>query len=954
MKQIGYHAVSRLCQVRLQGGLSERIIRLGQIRRQGLGNAKAMIPAGIAGIMGLILGAIFAFLLFTPVGAYAQETVPFAMPGTHSFTVPNGVTSITVKAWGGGGGGGGRSNGGNGGAGGGGGGAYAGGTIAVASCQSYTVVVGAGGAGGPDGNNNGSNGGDSYFGNVSTVLAKGGAGGSGGGGGVAGAGGSAGASVGGTKYSGGNGAAGTTGFGGVSGGGGGAAGDADPGGNASGMTGGSGGANGGGDGADGRDTSGVGLEGNAPGGGGSGARRVWFGGGPYAGGSGAAGQVVIEYTLPAIDLCANPGSDAGPTEDIVNSYFPPDDGTYNLGSCSIGLGARRGAAIDIEPGDLVMVMQMQCAAMDTTNTADYGGADGAGRGYSDPSGSCLSGRYEYVVAGPDTDNTSLDLSVTPLVGTYIQDPGTTSNRCTFQVIRVPQYDGLTLTGDVTTPYWDGNTGGVVVMDIVDELDWDGYAIDVLGRGFRGAGAVQWTGGTDTNVPPDYRRVFDASNALRHSHKGEGIAGTPRYVHDQETGARVDLGATWGGYTDGDTARGAPGNAGGGGNNRNSSRDNGGGGGGGNGGIGGYGGYGWKSGGWGGVFNPGPPDNDVDLRGIGGAAFASPAPNRVVMGGGGGAGGNNNDGASPRADGGAGGGIVIVRAGDMAGTGTVDARGADGETMPVNDAGGGAGAGGSVVLMAYNGDLGTVTVNVSGGNGGNSFLAGSPAHGGGGGGGGGVVIRSHAATVTLAGGANGITNLGDNPVGGASHGGTAGSVGIDIETTDSSFNVRPGALCPPTAVVMGQVDLAVAAVSDYLKDIGAPGRDAAGLLNLLRSWNPAAGAVLEDASREAILAALRAYLDPDGDDRVVVFRWETIEERGTIGFYAERRQGGVWVRINQEMLPGLIASPMGAQYWLADPGARSGDDYQYRLIEVEARGATREYGPFDLRVVNPVH
>ena len=82
---------------------------------------------------------------------------------------------------------------------------------------------------------------------------------------------------------------------------------------------------------------------------------------------------------------------------------------------------------------------------------------------------------------------------------------------------------------------------------------------------------------------------------------------------------------------------------------------------------------------------------------------------------------------------------------------------------------------------------------------------------------------------------------------------------------------------------------------------------------------------------------------------MVLRWETLEERGTVGFYAERWQGGDWVKINAEMLPGLIAAPMGAQYWLADPGARPGDGYQYRLIEVEARGTTREYGPFDLRV-----
>jgi hypothetical protein len=153
---------------------------------------------------------------------------------------------------------------------------------------------------------------------------------------------------------------------------------------------------------------------------------------------------------------------------------------------------------------------------------------------------------------------------------------------------------------------------------------------------------------------------------------------------------------------------------------------------------------------------------------------------------------------------------------------------------------------------------------------------------------------------------------------------------------------------PTAVIMGQVELADVKVSDFLGGIGAPKLDASGLRNLLGVWDPAAAAWLEGAGRDGLWQALVDYLDPDSDGQVVVLRWQTLEERGTIGFFAERRQGGAWVRINAEMLPGLIVAPMGAQYWLADPGARPEDDYQYRLIEVEARGTTREYGPFELR------
>ncbi len=157
---------------------------------------------------------------------------------------------------------------------------------------------------------------------------------------------------------------------------------------------------------------------------------------------------------------------------------------------------------------------------------------------------------------------------------------------------------------------------------------------------------------------------------------------------------------------------------------------------------------------------------------------------------------------------------------------------------------------------------------------------------------------------------------------------------------------------PTAVVIGRVALGYARVTDFFQSIGVPEIGIAELQNILRVWAPDSPAG-ESTDRQELLDALMAYLDPDGDGRVVVFRWETLEERGAIGFYADRLTDGTWVRINAGMLPGLIASPMGAEYWLADPGASPGKDYVYRLIEVEARGTTREYGPFDLRVEIPL-
>ena len=233
-------------------------------------------------------------------GEAATPTLTETFSTNSTFTVPAGVYQITVEAWAGGGGGGGRSTSGSGGAGGGGGGAYARGTINVTPGEIYNVTVGGGGPGGSGGNVAGNAGADSYFyktGGANLTLAKGGGGGAGVASGTGGAGGSNTSCIGDVKYSGGNGAAGTTS---ASGGGGGGAGNTTAGGAASGTTHGNGGTYDGGDGADGRATNGAGSAGSELGGGGSGACRLSGGGGPFAGGSGARGEVRITYK-PAPD-----------------------------------------------------------------------------------------------------------------------------------------------------------------------------------------------------------------------------------------------------------------------------------------------------------------------------------------------------------------------------------------------------------------------------------------------------------------------------------------------------------------------------------------------------------------------------------------------------------------------------------------------------------------------------
>jgi hypothetical protein len=225
-------------------------------------------------------------------GPYTQT---FNASGT--WQCPAGVTSVKAECWGGGGAGGmGTGNPAEGG--GGAGGAYARkNAYPVTSGNTYTVTVGA--ATGAHSTTSVVNGNDSWFDNSSTgVLAKGGAGGvaatvnsTNGAGGT----GSTTGCVGDTLFAGGDGAAGVFATSLAGGAGGGGAGDAGAGGAASGNTGGTGGTSGGGAGANGVADSTAGAAGTAPGGGGSGGDAASTT--DRNGGSGAAGRVILTWTL---------------------------------------------------------------------------------------------------------------------------------------------------------------------------------------------------------------------------------------------------------------------------------------------------------------------------------------------------------------------------------------------------------------------------------------------------------------------------------------------------------------------------------------------------------------------------------------------------------------------------------------------------------------------------------
>jgi mucin-19 len=504
-----------------------------------------------------------------------------------------------------------------------------------------------------------------------------------------------------------------------------------------------------------------------------------------------AAVCTLAGSMALAQVCASPGLNATTTSisGTINSYYPGTGASVPIGSASIPLGGidttGGGAATAIAAGDLVIVMQMQGAEINFTNSDCYG--DGVGgcttitftTGAQYAGGNLASnyraGAWEYCTA---TSAAGASLSVVcggtsgGTVNAYQASVASGSvGAYRYQIIRVPQYGNVSLTGNVQPALWNGATGGVLGMQATGTVTMAGFNLDASERGFRGGGV--------TFIAPYGPPVIDPTNGSyfytaatgvvtgagpggerEGSFKGEGIAGTPRLVYNgiTQTGLVTDD------YPGGSRARGAPGNAGGGGNNQN-----GGGGGGGNGGRGGQGGGCWN--------DASRPTTIGDCGGHGGDGASRAGNNlslsstRLIMGGGGGAG--HVDGGGTNCDlggwGGNGGGIIIARVDSFSGTGNLLANGRLGSRPNTagacTDAAGGGGAGGSI-LVATSGSLAGRTLAANGGNGAASSY---DRHGPGGGGGGGAVYFNAIAapTITASGGTNG-TDTG-NLVGGTGAG-----------------------------------------------------------------------------------------------------------------------------------------------------------------------------------------
>ncbi len=449
-----------------------------------------------------------------------------------------------------------------------------------------------------------------------------------------------------------------------------------------------------------------------------------------------------------------------------DTYYPGADTAVAKGAKFIKLGAVGSGTTPIGSGDLLLLIQMQGAAINSSNNNSYGDgiSGGSANGYLNDA-NLLAGTMEYVVATNSVPLTGGTLGLlNRTVNAYKNTAFGTTGQYRYQVIRVAIYYNLILTSTITAQNWNGTSGGVLVLSTTNNMNFNGQKLTAAGAGFRGGGARQLkggSGGSNTDFVTMSTQNYNGS-------KGEGLAGSPRYMNNQGTIIdNVDEG-----YVNGSYASGAPGNAGGGGTDGNptSNDQNSGGAGGGNGGAGGKGGNSWSS--------------NLAIGGEPGAIFAQNSASRLVMGGGGGA-GTTNDGTGSASlgfssSGAAGGGIVLLNAYTITGTGTIDVSGASGFLTVLNDGSGGGGAGGSVLIFAGSG-LSNVTVLAKGGTGGTNTGIGSP-HGPGGGGGGGAVYSNGAlnAASSVAPGTAGLTSLGTTNYNAAS-----GTTGILVTNVNKS-------------------------------------------------------------------------------------------------------------------------------------------------------------------------
>lgn len=338
-----------------------------------------------------------------------------------------------------------------------------------------------------------------------------------------------------------------------------------------------------------------------------------------------------------------------------------------------------------EVGEIVMVYQVQddVIGSNINNDASFG----------DISSIANAGVIEFAeISNVSKNGTNMVIEMSD----FLDEPFSTGSNSSVQVISFPELPNFVTTDDITGKPWDGNTGGVIALNIPGTLSLK-HDINADGIGFRGGIKSKDNGNTCDDV------------TIRTSVSDFGGKGESIY---KMNGTQMLYG------------KGKIANGGGGGN-----MHNGGGAGGSNFTAGGFGGAGWRcSNGSGGI-----PGLNLSL-------YLSNDENRAFFGGGGGGGQQNNASAT---NGGNGGGLIFIKTNEIFvdDNRVISANGisASDTFNEGRDGAGGGGAGGSVLISTDDVTFdpsASLFVTSNGGNGGTVMHV--DEHGSGGGAGGGAI------------------------------------------------------------------------------------------------------------------------------------------------------------------------------------------------------------------------
>ncbi len=527
--------------------------------------------------------------------------------------------------------------------------------------------------------------------------------------------------------------------------------------------------------------------------------------------------VVLLYSILSYSQRGKDGSYTSSTANFVlnSATYLTANATINSTSITVNSNSLTGGffAGALAQGDLILIMQMQGATMDIDPITSIPLASGGWGGHYTVAASVGPGPdwhlsadiwgqvTNYNQAGKFEQVEVLSVSGTNTINLQCPLKNNYTSAGHVQVIRVPRFQNLTInTGASLVPAaWNGNTGGVVAVEVSGNLVLNGTGkISATGLGFRGGVADNQggasTGGVSTGAAAAGTGIGDtylaSDQGVNGARKGEGIGGyTTEYA------------ALYSVY-----GRSGAANGGGGAGYQNA-----GGGGGSNIGTAPYTGKGnpnptyasyWNlelagfgastsSGGGRGGYTLSTSDQNEAIVGpnntLWGSGYRKPEGGygghtlaydntRIFMGGGGGAGDQDNlQGGS----GGAGGGVTFLTVyGTISGTGSIESNGADGlksnptsatpgiGTKKGTDGAGGAGAGGSIYIQNISAIPSTITLTAKGGKGGdNAITLGTgittctEANGpGGGGAGGAIALTSGTPTQVVTGGANGVVTV----------------------------------------------------------------------------------------------------------------------------------------------------------------------------------------------------